>query len=249
MTSSAQRRKGSANRRRARSSTGPSFFGKSSQEPGRACIVSWPGKYAGAWDALVAAARNGDVSAAVVFLPHGTEHYGKHDSIPESEGLPGSCWCTPLYGEQKPWGCCWWSHWIANVEEAVSQNAELQVFFFDGAVGCGKVHSFDTAGTEHLQREKLHSRRTEFRESLLFKEALASGLDELSKEARWDSSSPYSREVNRLFLEWLPKEDREFLQASEGSGNSQKAEVAWLERKGYRYTEVDVSTWLSKDDV
>ena len=23
-----------------------------------------------------------------------------------------ACWCTPLYGEQKPWGCRWWTHWI-----------------------------------------------------------------------------------------------------------------------------------------
>ena len=42
-----------------------------------------------------------------------------------------------------------------------------------------------------------------------------------------------------LFLEWLPDEDREFLEASEGLGNSQKAEVTWLERKGYSYTEAD----------
>ena len=30
------------------------------------------------------------------------------------------------------------------------------------------------------------------------------------------------------------------MEASEGLGNSQKAEVAWLERKGYAYTEVEV---------
>ena len=47
------------------------------------------------------------------------------------------------------------------------------------------------------------------------------------------------------FLAWLPEEDRKFLLAAEGLGNSQKAEVAWLERKGYRYVERDVSPWLS----
>ena len=45
----------------------------------------------------------------------------------------------------------------------------------------------------------------------------------------------------------LPKEDAEFLEASEGLGNSQKAEVAWLERKGYSYRGVDVATWLAED--
>ena len=38
------------------------------------------------------------------------------------------------------------------------------------------------------------------------------------------------------FLAWLPEEERHFMEASEGFGNSQKAEVAWLERKGYAYT-------------
>jgi uncharacterized protein YjhX (UPF0386 family) len=36
--------------------------------------------------------------------------------------------------------------------------------------------------------------------------------------------------------------------AFEGLGNSQKAEVAWLERKGYAYTEVevDIFQWLQQ---
>ncbi len=41
-------------------------------------------------------------------------------------------------------------------------------------------------------------------------------------------------------LSWLGEEDRAFLVSSEGLGNSQKAEVAWLQRKGYAYTEVEV---------
>jgi len=42
-------------------------------------------------------------------------------------------------------------------------------------------------------------------------------------------------------LAWLPEEERQFLEHSEGLGNSQKAEVAWLERKGYHYLEKEVS--------
>lgn len=50
-------------------------------------MCSWPGKYEGAWDSLVSASRELDVSAAVVFLPDGTGNFGKHE-IPEHEGLP-----------------------------------------------------------------------------------------------------------------------------------------------------------------
>ncbi|CAE7361425.1 ADAMTS9 [Symbiodinium sp. CCMP2592] len=47
------------------------FEGSVIREVGRPCITSWPGKYEGAWERLVAESRQGQVSAAVVFLPDG----------------------------------------------------------------------------------------------------------------------------------------------------------------------------------
>ena len=49
------------------------------------CVCSWPGKYESAWAALVQSSRDGNLSAAVVFLPDGSEHFGVHDQIPEYE--------------------------------------------------------------------------------------------------------------------------------------------------------------------
>ena len=97
--------------------------------PNKPCVSSWPGKYESAWDVLVQKSRGGHLSAAVVFLPEGSRHFGMHDKIPPAEDLPGACWCTPLYGEQKPWGCRWWTHWTKNIEEAVEKGAELEVYF------------------------------------------------------------------------------------------------------------------------
>ena len=189
--------------------------------------------------------RDRGLSAAVVFLPEGSEHFGSHDPIPVAEALEGNCWCIPLYGEKKPWGCRWWTLWIANIENAVEYGAELNVFFFDKKKGQGKVQSFATAGQENLRREAIWQRKAEFKESLEFQNAKAAGLGKLSTCKCFDSSSQYTREWQRLFFAWLPEEDRQFLEASEGLGNSQKAEVAWLERKGYAYKEVelDAATW------
>jgi len=209
------------------------------------CVCSWPGKYESAWDMLVESSRERGLSAAVVFLPEGSEHFGGHDPIPHEEALEGDCWCIPLYGEKKPWGCRWWTLWIANIEKAVEYGAELNVFFFEKKKGQGKVQSFSTAGQEHLRREAVWQRKAEFEESMEFQNAKAAGLHKLSKCKCLDSSSQYTREWQRLFLAWLPEDDRKFLEASEGLGNSQKAEVAWLERKGYAYKEVelDAATW------
>ena len=217
----------------------------------RPCVCSWPGKYESAWDALVQSSREGGMSAAVVFLPKGSQHYGSHDSIPRAEGLEGDCWCTPLYGEKKPWGCRWWTLWVANIEKAVQEGAELMVFFFEKKPGQGKVQSFLTAGQENLQRESIWRKRAKFEKSAEFRDAVEHGLEKLSREKRGDSSSRYTREWQRLFFAWLPEEDRKFLEVSEGLGNSQKAEVAWLDRKGYPYTavEIDVAEWtLDQDD-
>ena len=43
-----------------------------------------------------------------------------------------------------------------------------------------------------------------------------------------------------LFMASLSEDDRAYLEGGKGLGNSQKAEVAWLEREGIRYEEVDV---------
>ncbi|CAE7471395.1 unnamed protein product [Symbiodinium natans] len=212
--------------------------------PDRDTVCSWPGKYASAWAELVAGARQNDISAAVVFLPEGSQHFGLHDPIPakeELQDLHGECWCTPLYGEQKPWGCRWWSKWIANIELAVKQNATLEVYYFNGKMGLGKVKDFTTAGAEHLRREEIFRRKTVFKKSEDFRSAFEAGLRHLSKEEGPDSSSPFSREEHRRFLAWLPEEERQILEESEGLGNSQKAEVAWLQRQGFPYVEKEVS--------
>jgi hypothetical protein len=48
------------------------------QGPSFKCAVSWPGVYAKSWDVLVNMAKKDSFSAAVVFLPENTIHFGKH---------------------------------------------------------------------------------------------------------------------------------------------------------------------------
>jgi hypothetical protein len=72
----------------------------------------------------------------------------------------------------------------------------------------------------------------------------------MSNEARDDSmgeapGSERSDEEERLFVCALQEDDRCFYERHRGLGNSQKAEVAWLEEMGYDYEEVDVRCFVS----
>jgi hypothetical protein len=74
-------------------------------------------------------------------------------------------------------------------------------------------------------------------------------LEEMSSEHRDDSrgESPGSErgdEEERMFLAAMKREDRRFYEAHKGLGNSQKAEVAWLEKQGYEYEVVDVRDFV-----
>lgn len=124
--------------------------------------------------------------------------------------------------------------------ESGCRRCRTRGLLLQGMVGKGKVEHFLTAGKEHLRREAM---KEDFMKSQEFL-SLKSDLEYLQKDPRGDSTSQYSREVQRLFLASLSEEDRGIMEASEGLGNSQKAEVAWLDWKGYRYTEVDVSRFV-----
>ena len=166
------------------------------------------------------------------------ETFGQHDPIPssvwkETAGV-GPCMENKSHGVAGGGRCGWKT---LKRQFVVVSNC---TYFFENMKGQGKVQSFATAGAEHCQRERVWQKKKEFEASADYREAVAASLDSLSKDVGEDSSSQHSREFQRLFLAWLSQEDRDFLTASEGLGNSQKAEVAWLERKGYQYTEVDI---------
>jgi hypothetical protein len=208
-------------------------------------VVSWPGIYAHAWDALVAEAKANSVSAAVVFLPEETPDFGAHGDV---------CYCAHMYGSVKPWGCKWFQIWCAHVEQAVSLNQRLQVYFCEGMVSRGKVLSWEVQGEDASRRFSLQESKRDWLRSL--PDGEQQRLEALSEAPRDDlvyvPGSEREDEEERIFLLSLSEADREFLGSHKGLGNSQKAEVAWLEKryketgnKGYIYEELDVRAFRS----
>ena len=66
--------------------------------------------------------------------------------------------------------------------------------------------------------------------------------DEPSTSTSWPDTERTAREdeEERLLMASLDGGDRAFMEGHIGLGNSQKAEVAWLQEQGYDFEELDV---------
>ena len=108
-----------------------------------------------------------------------------------------------MYGEKKDWGCKWFQLWREHITKAVSLNQRLQVFFFEGLVGKGKIEPTSTMTAwkaccaDSIRRDTLYAMKSASIKSLLPQEKTR--LDELSNEPRDDSmgEAPGSERAGR----------------------------------------------------
>ena len=190
------------------------------------CVVSFAPPQLDYQDELVSSAKEGDVSAAVVFLPEMTTDYGKH--------ARPRCFCAEMYGREQPWGCRWFELWCEHIEKAVSLEQQLQVFFHEGHCGGGKVEGgWKDCRADAIKREGFGPKRERFLRELMEKQPNERArLEKLSNEPYTSISLPGTERTERqdeedaLFMASLLAADRAFLSEHKGLGNSQKAEVA-----------------------
>ena len=129
------------------------------------------------------------------------------------------------------------------MRKAVALGQRLQVYYFEGRKGQGKVASWEACREDAVRRDSFWPRRRAFLSSL--PEDKKMHLSGLSSRPRDDAAgerpgSERGDAEEALFMASLSEDDRAYLEGGKGLGNSQKAEVAWLEREGIPYEEVDV---------
>ena len=108
----------------------------------------------------------------------------------------------------------------------------------------GKIESWAACRDDAIRRDSFWPLKERFLQSLPPAEQARlqalSGEPETSAQLPGTERSERYDEEERLFMASLPEGDRRFLEGHVGLGNSQKAEVAWLEKMGYDYEELDV---------
>ena len=127
--------------------------------------------------------------------------------------------------------------------------AKVSTYYSTGATltsllaAAGKIDGWAACKDDAAYRSSFWQAKQAFLQYLPPEELVR--LDELSSAPRDDSKgevpgSERGDEEERLFLESLSDEERQYLEEQKGLGTSQKAEVAWLDRHGYLYEELDV---------
>jgi hypothetical protein len=199
------------------------YEGEVLESQGGNCVVSFPGKYEEGWNGAVHKGNFKETSVACVFLPSGSERFGQHSV--DHDDTQARCYCFAIYGDQKPWGCMWFELWCKNVQRAVQLEKTLQVYFFEGQAGAGKI-AWGQCPAQSLLRDQVMATWPKDVHGF-------SGKVSAEEEAAFWAEIPLTPEQKH---------------AISGLGGSQKAEVAWLDQQGYSYEELDIAEFL-KDNL
>ena len=225
-----------------------SVFSGSILPHAKECIVSFPGKYKSGWDAVIDENAVHKQSVACVFLCTSNSGLGEHPKDPDS--AEGACYCPKIYGER----------------EENTRHKQL------GYLRLLRKET-STADEEEEKRKSKYTRTVVIREDAS-KEELQKAEEEAKKACknngnraswgcRWfeewkenvDSAVKlnqklivvyFAGQVGKGKVDWedLPKAD---LWNGKGCGGSQKCEIAYLEKRGFAYTETDVLHFLRQE--
>merc|ERR1719208_438529 len=128
-----------------------------------------------------------------------------------------------------------------NVLEARGRGQALLVVYSEGKTGCGKVPSWDECARDARKRDHFARKKDRFLRGLPTDEQRRlCGMSSAERDDEFRPGSDRADAKQSLFLASLSDDERDFLLGHVGLGNSQKAEVAWLERMGFEYIEKDV---------
>ena len=214
------------------------------------CIVSFPGIYSQEWDTAVAVASEQQAcSLACVFLTDTASGLGQHVSNPDS---PGNCYCKALYGSVpvETYLC------EVDLSNEVAIDQQQLAFKKADAKAMGQLLLIRHSHTTLLEwkEEKAAARRTAYK---LWQENEGRAPWGCAWFHLWKENVDQAVERNQSLhvfyfkgrvgagkVSWdeLADEDtRKKAREGGGLGNSQTAEVAYLDKQALTYLEHDVA--------
>ena len=214
------------------------------EDEAKACIVSFPGKYASGWDALIDEKASHNLSVACVFACTPESGLGQHSQDPEED--EGVCYCRRIYGDRdhRRLGYLRLLRFGTDKEVEADEKRKSK---------CTKA----VVIREDASREELQKADEEAREACKNNGNRASwGCQWFEK---WKENVAKAVELKQKLIvvyfagevckgkvlwEDLPNAD---LWNGIGCGGSQKCEIAYLDRQGLAYVETDAVKFLRQE--
>ena len=214
------------------------------------CIVSFPGKYAAGWDALIR--EHGGNSVACVFLTTPESGLGKHARDPDAPEKP--CYCHRIYGERghKAFGYSFQLGPPYSEERVAKARANAEAMH--GVVLRADASPEERAELEAEAERRYHaSGRVAAWGCFWFQEWKEKVRDAVSKGQRLVVIY-FPGQTRQGHIEWEQLNDERCnLWDGVGLGGSQKCEVAFLEKMrreegdAWDFDAVDVADFLQQE--
>ena len=221
------------------------------------CIVSFPGKYSELWDEAVSSVTTqaettgkGAWSLACVFLTDAASGLGQHAENPEE---PGKCWCHSLYGRVPA------STYLSVAEVEPGQidspaNRKMLAFKRRDAEAMGQLLVIKSDQSDIDWQKQLVEATKKAEDLCAAKDGRAPWGCQWFQEWKQnlDLAVDLKQELHVFYFEgrkgqgklaWKQLPDdaaKERARQHSGLGASQTAEVAYLEKMGFRYVEHDI---------
>ncbi len=203
------------------------------------------------WDQAVEAVTNQDMcSLACVFLTDPASGLGKHAA--DMPSMPGQCWCHVIYGRLDA------KTYISTVDvDEEGDDEQMLAFKYADAEAMGqqlliKRHQseleWNREWTEalHYAEESCEKNHGKAPWGCMWFELWKRRVDEAFKLGQTLHVFYFEGKVGKGKMAWDELCDQEVkARAREGTGlgASQTAEVAYLEKQGYRYVEHDITSF------
>ena len=210
-------------------------------EKAKECFLSFPGKYASGWDALIDEKAQHEQSVACVFLCTPESGLGQHSQDPaEAKGV---CYCRKIYGDRDHKQLGYLKLLRKGTDEVQEEEEKQKAQSTKAVVIREDASKEELKKAEQEAKEAWEKNKKRASWGCAWFEKWKENVDKAVKLDQQLKVVYFLGQVGQGKVAWkdLPKEN---LWNGIGCGGSQKSEIAYLDMKGLSYVETDAINFL-----
>ena len=213
-------------------------------EKAKECFLSFPGKYASGWDALIDEKAQHEQSVACVFLCTPESGLGQHSQDPtEAKGV---CYCRKIYGDRDHKQLSYLKLLRKGTDKVQEEEEKQKAQYTNTVVIREDASKEELKKAEQEAKEAWEKNGKKASWGCAWFEKWKENVDKAVKLDQKLKVVYFPGQVGQGKVAWkdLPKEN---LWNGIGCGGSQKSEIAYLDMQGLDYVETDAINFLCRE--